>query len=177
MRGPEMKFLTLIRHAKSSHDNPSLTDVQRILNARGLRDAPAMGWYLREHWQFRPDLMISSHAVRAIHTARLIAAEIGYDEPRIRLEPRIYEAPVSSLLQVVREQADETRHLCLTGHNPGTEQFTQFLCGGPAVHDVVTCAIIMLELPIERWKDTGSGCAVLRHNVFPAAIGLGKHLD
>lgn len=177
MRGSEMKFLTLIRHAKSSHDNPSLTDAQRILNARGLRDAPAMGRHLREHWQFRPDLMISSPAVRAIHTARLIAAEIGYAETSIRLEPRIYEAPVRSLLQVVREQADETVHLCLTGHNPGTEQFTQFLCGGPAVQDVVTCAVIMLELPIERWRDTGPGCAVLRHYVFPAAIGPGKHLD
>jgi len=169
-----MKFLTLIRHAKSSRDNPRLPDHLRPLNPRGSRDAPAMGKYLDATFRFAPDIIVSSPATRAIHTARSIAEGIGYSEWQIKQDERIYEAPVSSLLEVVREQPDEHTHVCLVGHNPGMENFTNWLCGSRVVEDVVTCAVIMLELDIESWERTDAGKAKLREFLYPALIGLGK---
>ncbi len=43
-----LKTLLLIRHAKSSWDDPELTDYERPLNERGKKDAPAMAEKLYE---------------------------------------------------------------------------------------------------------------------------------
>ena len=174
---PEMKFLTLIRHAKSSRDNPQLPDQLRPLNPRGLRDAPAMGKYLDTTFRFAPDIIVSSPATRALATARLIAEGIGYSDWMISQDERIYEAPVDSLLEVVREQPDTHAHVCLTGHNPGMENFANWLCGNRVVTDVVTCAVIMLELDIPSWEKAGAGKAKLREYIYPALIGFGKDAD
>ncbi|MDH3511983.1 MAG: histidine phosphatase family protein [Gammaproteobacteria bacterium] len=70
------KRLTLLRHAKSSWNNPSLDDRDRPLNKRGERDAPMMGQRLLKK-STRPSLILTSPAKRARQTARLIAREIG----------------------------------------------------------------------------------------------------
>lgn len=172
-----MKFLTLIRHAKSSRDNPRQPDNFRPLNPRGLRDAPAMGKYLDTTFRFAPDTIISSPATRAITTARLIAEAIDYNEWQIKQDERIYEAPVKSLLEVVHEEPDAHTHLCLVGHNPGMEHFANWLCATRVVEDVVTCAVIMLELDIASWETADQGKAKLREYLYPALIGLGKEAE
>ena len=169
-----MKVLTLIRHAKSSRDHPGLSDQVRPLNPRGLRDAPAMGRHLDAVFRFAPDVIVSSPAARAITTARLITEAIGYHEWQITRDERIYEAPIRSLLEVLQDQNDDHRHVCLVGHNPGMEQFTNWLCGDRVVTDVVTCAVIMLELDITSWQKADAGKARLREYLYPALIGLGK---
>jgi phosphohistidine phosphatase len=171
-----MKFLTLIRHAKSSRDAP-VSDELRPLNARGLQNAPAMGKYLDATFRFAPDIIVSSPAVRAMHTAQLIADAIGIKEWKIKEDQRIYEAPVPSLLAVIRDQPDEFAHVCLVGHNPGMENLTNWLCGSHAVVDVVTCAVLMLELDIASWQQADEGKARLREYVYPTLIGLGKEED
>lgn len=172
-----VKYLTLIRHAKSSQENPALRDDQRPLNPRGLRDAPAMGHHLDVTFRFTPDLIVSSPAVRALHTARLIAGTIGYSEWQIVQDARIYEAPVTSLLDVIRSQDDRHQHVCLVGHNPGMEDLTNWLCGGQEVENVVTCAVIMLDLKITSWQKAGAGTASLKEYLYPSLIGMGKMLD
>ena len=169
-----MKFLTLIRHAKSSRDNPQQPDHLRPLNPRGHRDAPAMGRYLDTTFRFNPDTIVSSPAIRAITTARLIGEAIGCNEWKISQDERIYEAPVDALLEVIREQPDSSSHVCLVGHNPGMENLTNWLCGSRVVSDVVTCAVVMLELDIASWEKTAAGKARLREYLYPALIGPGK---
>ena len=72
-----MKTLLLLRHAKSSWKDDTLTDHQRPLNKRGLATAPMMGQYLAEHGLL-PDRIISSTAARAKHTAELIVEHSGF---------------------------------------------------------------------------------------------------
>ncbi|WP_256330564.1 histidine phosphatase family protein [Variovorax sp. YR216] len=78
-----------MRHAKSSRDDPSLPDPERPLDDRGRQDAPTMGKRLGKRG-VRPDLLVSSPALRALTTAQLIADEIGRPRKRIvvpRQEP------------------------------------------------------------------------------------------
>ena len=171
-----MKRLTLIRHAKSSHDDPRLPDHARTLNARGRRDAPAMGLYLRDTFGFSPDIMVSSTATRTTTTARLLTDAIG-GAWLMEQDARIYEAPVPSLVAVLHDQDDAHSHVCLVGHNPGMENLTNWLCGARVVQDVVTCAVIMLELDIRSWASADMGTAKLREFISPALIGLGKDDD
>jgi phosphohistidine phosphatase len=72
-----MKTLFLIRHAKSSRDDPALPEKERPLNDRGMRDAPRMGERLVTQ-DVKPDLILSSPALRALATAEIIARKLGY---------------------------------------------------------------------------------------------------
>ena len=78
-----MKTLFLIRHAKSSWDDPALSDKDRPLGDRGRRDAPRMGKRLAKR-NVRPDLILSSSARRALTTAEIIAKKLDYKRKEYR---------------------------------------------------------------------------------------------
>ena len=114
-----MKLLTLLRHAKSSWDNPGMADYDRPLNDRGRRDAPFVGQFFQQVG-LTPDLIVSSPARRARQTCDLFAQEAGYNT-RIRWEEDIYAASSDALLAVVRSLRDDAGHVLMVGHNPGFE--------------------------------------------------------
>jgi len=112
-----MKQLTLIRHAKSSWSDPSLGDFDRPLNARGLEDAPRMGAYLKANGCPPVDQIVSSPALRARTTAKLIAEKLGMTNELIVLEPCIYEATLHRLFKLIGALDDAHPHVMLFGHN------------------------------------------------------------
>lgn len=91
-----------------------MKDFDRPLNDRGNENAPFMGKLLKKEKIF-PDLIISSPAKRAITTARKIADEIDYPKNKIIEEPKIYEAHVKTLLQIVNSLDDEIKTVFLFG--------------------------------------------------------------
>jgi phosphohistidine phosphatase len=86
-----MKILTIVRHAKSSWDDSSLSDRERPLNERGRLDAPMMGRRIAAAG-IRPSLIIASPAVRAWTTARVVAQELGYPLEFMHRESELYMA-------------------------------------------------------------------------------------
>ena len=109
-----MKTLTIFRHAKSSWSHPELSDHDRPLNNRGKRDAPVMGERLSEAG-IRPSLILSSSAVRAWTTARIIAKSISYPAEFLQKEPRLYHAGVNRIYDVIAAQARGCT-IVLAGH-------------------------------------------------------------
>ena len=102
-----MKTLLVLRHAKSSWNDPTLDDHERTLNKRGRRDAPRMGELVREYGLI-PDVVTSSDAVRARLTAEAVAEAARY-AGEILLDPHLYMAcpsDILSLLPMVRENAE-----------------------------------------------------------------------
>jgi len=98
-----MKTLTILRHAKSSWKDSSLSDRDRPLNKRGKRDAPIMA--LRIHQSgIRPSLILSSPAVRAWKTAKIVAQEISYPNEFLQRDERLYHAGVRRIIDVLSEQ-------------------------------------------------------------------------
>ena len=92
-----MKTLTLVRHAKSSWDDTELADFDRPLNRRGERDAPEMARRLAATGD-PPDRIVSSPALRALQTARVLAPALGIDPASLVTESRVYEASYSRLV-------------------------------------------------------------------------------
>jgi len=84
-----VKTLFLVRHAKSSRNEPALQDKDRPLNNRGKRDAPKMGKRLAKR-EVTPDLILSSPAKRALKTAQLIAKKLDYKLQDIVVDERLY---------------------------------------------------------------------------------------
>jgi phosphohistidine phosphatase len=112
-----MKRLTIMRHAKSSWDDFSLSDYARPLNERGLRDAPLMGEVLSKK-DLDLDLFLSSPAKRAKTTAEIIANAIGFGAENITYQESIYESSEFNLLMMIKG-LDETVNSCMiVGHNP-----------------------------------------------------------
>src|SRR5437762_2609960 len=113
-----MKLIVLIRHAKSSWKHPELTDMDRPLKKRGLRDAPLIGKILKEVHQFKPDVILCSPAARAYETATLIAGELGVHEEMIVKDSGLYLETASSLLKAIQSIDDRHQTVALVSHNP-----------------------------------------------------------
>lgn len=146
-----MKTLFIIRHAKSSWDDPTLADIDRPLNGRGKKDAPEMGRRLKSR-SVMPDLMISSTAKRARKTARKIAGEIGYEKNDIILLNSLYHAGVTTIHEVVRQTQDYVDTLMIFGHNPGFTDFANFIAR-TEIYNIPTCGIVQVEFNTTNWLE------------------------
>ncbi|MEM9404244.1 MAG: histidine phosphatase family protein [Pseudomonadota bacterium] len=144
-----MKTLTLVRHAKSSWNDPGLADRDRPLNGRGEHDAPMMGARLKES-DLRPSLLISSPATRAWTTARIIAAEIGYPREFLQRDERLYLAGKNDFIDVLAEQDTGFNSIMVFGHNPGLTDFANRLAPG-LTSNVPTCGIVSVDLDTDDW--------------------------
>ena len=160
-----MLQLTLIRHAKSSWSEPGLGDFDRPLNRRGLDNAPLMGRVMKERG-LAFDRMLSSPAQRAITTARLIAAEIGYPENAIDTSIDVYDASVATLLHCVQSFDADHRRCALVGHNPGMTQLCNDL-GGETIANLPTCAVAVIEFALDDWRAVHPGSGRLALFDYP----------
>ena len=147
-----MKTLLLLRHAKSSWDDPALADHERPLNARGEKDAPRVGQLARDEGLV-PDLIVSSDAIRARLTAEAIADATG---GQILVDPRLYHASATEILAAVRSVVEHSvvKHdvgtVMIVGHNPGLEELIALLT--EELEHLPTAALAKIALPIERWS-------------------------
>ena len=149
-----MKTLLLLRHAKSSWDDASLSDLERPLNDRGRRTAPFMGELIKRRG-ISPDVIVSSPAERARETATLVSKSAGI-LAEIGIDPSIYEASPDDLRKVTSALDDKYTSVMLVGHNPGIEAFIHFLTGH--TERMPTAALAVIELEIEKWVDINDGC-------------------
>jgi len=147
-----MKTLYLIRHAKSSKDDPNLSDRDRPLADRGRRDAPTMGKRLAER-DVKPDLLVSSPALRALTTAQLMADEIGYAREKIVVDDQLYGSSADVLLALVRALDRKADRVMLFVHNPEFTELAHRLSSDIA--DMPTCAIAEFRFDTKKWSDVG----------------------
>ncbi|MBI1937777.1 MAG: phosphohistidine phosphatase SixA [Ignavibacteriales bacterium] len=150
-----MKKLYLVRHAKSSWDNPDFSDFDRPLNKRGKHDAPFMGKLLKKE-NVKPDLIYSSPAVRAITTAQIFADELDYPKKKIVESISIYESGIKELEEIVQKISEEHKSVLIFGHNPALTSFANHL-GNKFIDNVPTCAVVGIEFDVKNWKQVEHG--------------------
>lgn len=148
-----MKTLFLVRHAKSSKDDPSLADRDRPLADRGREDAPTMGRRMAKR-EVKPDLLMSSPALRALTTAQLVADEIGIERDKIVVDERLYASSADSLLAVIRALDRQVGSAMLFGHNPEFTELAHRL--SPAIDHMPTCAVAEFRFDTRKWSDVGA---------------------
>ncbi len=158
-----MKRVFFVRHAKSSWSDTSLSDIQRPLNKRGLRDAPFMAALLKGKG-VSPDAIISSPAVRAHTTAKYFAQALLGAEDRVVLYKELYHAFPRDILDVIGKQPDDLNVILVFGHNPGFTSIAN-LFSKEYIGNVPTCGILEVEANIKKWSDLSekNGTAVSFH--------------
>jgi phosphohistidine phosphatase len=161
-----MRRLILVRHAKSSWDDPGAQDHERLLAARGKRDAPKMAARLAERYP-SPDLILSSNAVRARETARIVAESFAYPTSSIRLDERIYLASPRTLMSIVAEQDAAIASLALVGHNPGFTDLANSLTPDLALDNLPTSGIVVIGFRLDDWADIEPDAGQLEYLDYP----------
>ena len=167
-----MRRLLLLRHAKSSWDNPGLDDFERPLSDRGRRAAPAMGQYLLDH-DLVPDYVLCSPARRAAETWEHIAPLLNGAVP-VEYEPGLYLASPSAILTYVQSQPVEHEAVMVVGHNPGMESTAVRLTGAGDPELIrqmwtkyPTAALAQIEFDAELWGEIDWGEGDLKRFVRP----------
>jgi len=165
-----MKILTLLRHAKSTWDDPVARDFDRPLNERGRRAARTIGREMRaQGLEF--DQVIASPAVRVIET--LADVEHGYGQPlNPAFDKRIYLASKETLLDIVQSADEGAERLLIVGHNPGLETLAMLLTRGEGLRAEVaikypTATLAEISLPVERWSEVEEGVGTIARFTRP----------
>jgi phosphohistidine phosphatase len=160
-----MKYLLLMRHAKSAWDIPGQSDFDRTLNERGKKDAPEMGKRIRKK-EFTPQLIVSSPAKRALKTAREVAKELDYDEKNIQQETEIYEADIDDLMHVIRSFDDTADNVLMVGHNPSFTGMVGTLTN-TFIENMPTAGIALIRFDIQSWKQVSKHTGTLEWFDYP----------
>jgi phosphohistidine phosphatase len=148
-----MKSLYLVRHAKSSWSDFTLADRDRPLTDRGRRDAARMGKRLAQRG-LRPDLIISSPAVRALATAKALAHSLGHASKDIVVDERLYACSARQLLDLIQSLDDRLKRVVVVGHNPSLAELAHDFCGD--IDHVAACAVAEFEFDSRSWSEIGT---------------------
>ncbi|MGB3469002.1 MAG: histidine phosphatase family protein [Cyclobacteriaceae bacterium] len=163
-----MKKLYVIRHAKSSWKDYTLDDWERPLNKRGKRNIPEMGEFLKQKKTYI-ELFISSHAVRALKTAKGIAKSLDYSTKSISITPDLYHAGTDDILEVLASVDDSISSVAIFGHNPGFTMFVNELTKSD-IDNVPTCGVCAISVKVDNWQDIKEGCGILDYFMYPKAL-------
>lgn len=166
----------MLRHAKSSWDDPSLPDADRPLAPRGRRAAELLAAHLAAA-EVRPTVVLCSSSLRTRETLAAILPALG-DALEIRIERALYGAGAAELLERLRQMPNRASSVMLIAHNPGIQDLALALAaGGPAPAGLQekfpTGALATVEFDIERWRDLDHGTATATGLVTPRSMESG----
>ena len=159
-----MKTLYLVRHAKSSWGDSTISDFDRPLNERGNRDKTVMGNRLFNK-NLTLDLMISSSAKRTKQTSIGLAKEIGYATDAIHFLDELYHASVQQLTTQINRLDSTKNSVLLVGHNPGISLLCDYLCNHQA--DFPTLGIACISFETENWEEIFRNTGTLQWFDYP----------
>lgn len=159
-----------MRHGKSDWST-GLDDFDRPLSKRGHNDAPAMGEWLADN-DLVPTTIVTSAAARAFATAAHVAEVVGFDPASMEARDDLYLASAHRWLEVIGERDDDER-LLICGHNPGLDDFVEYLSADPLTYTddhklMTTAAIAVFE--IERWGSLDARSVPLLHLIRPKEL-------
>ncbi|MBP2833570.1 histidine phosphatase family protein [Aquimarina sp. U1-2] len=160
-----MKTLYMIRHAKSSWEF-DVSDKERPLNARGLRDADLIGEKLGTIVK-SIDKVLSSPAKRAHHTAQIVVKHLSFPEEILEVISDLYDFEGNQVLDVIKNCDDNINDLMIFGHNHAFTSIVNML-GSERIDNVPTAGVVVLQFDVEKWQKINVGKTLLI--LFPKAL-------
>jgi phosphohistidine phosphatase len=165
--------LWLLRHAKSSWDDPDMEDVERPLAPRGARAADRMREYLDAE-EIRPELVLCSSALRTRETLARILPGLG-SELTVRIEASVYSFDAGAHLQRLRDVPADVGSVMLVGHNPAMQELASLLArGGDRLDELrrgfPTAALAEVDLGDGSWRELAPGTGRLTRFIVPREL-------
>lgn len=161
------RTLILMRHAKSSWDDPTQDDHDRALNTRGIRSAEALGKWMRQH-NWHPDQILCSSALRTRQTMETL----HFDAVPTQIIGQLYHAGPAALMDALQGATGEC--VLMIGHNPGIAEFAARLLASPPDSDrffnYPTGATLVAQFDVENWGDVCWGDGQVAEFVLPRSL-------
>lgn len=170
---PSVKRLLLMRHAKSSWDDPKLADHDRPLTSRGRKSAARIAKYMRNDG-LEPSVVLCTSALRARQTLELLQPALS-DATTIKIEPKLYGAGSKELITRIRRLSQAAPSVLIVGHNPAIQDLVLTLAAESPKSNVIrkkfpTAALAVLDAPIDEWRQLEPGKAALVDFVTPKSL-------
>ena len=163
-----MKTLYIVRHAKSSWSFPELSDEERPLLEKGKKRTRKIINYLQEK-DVSVDLIISSHAVRALETARIIAHGIGYPIDNIRISQQVYFAGADQLYDQFFDLNDSIQSLMIVGHNPAFTNFANHFLD-KKIDWLPTSGVVSITFDTNIWVNLPLAKRAVNFIIYPKQL-------
>ncbi|MEM7620765.1 MAG: histidine phosphatase family protein [Pseudomonadota bacterium] len=170
-----MRTLLLLRHGKSSWDNPDLCDFERPLNQRGKASVPLVGGFINQQ-VLKPDIILCSAARRTRQTLKLLRNHVDFN-CEIQFLDELYLISEKNLLQILRELPQLYKTVLVIGHNPTMHTLSMNFTANADPSDMSlltqkfpTCGLAVLEFHIQSWVDICFQSALLKHFTTPKML-------
>lgn len=162
------KTLVVIRHAKSTWEYGPIADFDRPLKEVGIYNSGLVSIKLKE-LKLKPDLIISSPAIRALHTALITAREFEYPSGLIKIDPGFYTESDDDILDLIKIVEDSVNTLFVFGHNPAFT-FVPNMFLSKSIDNLPTSGAVLLTFNSDKWEN------ISRHNLTNEMIVIPKEL-
>ena len=163
-----MKLLTLIRHGKSSWDDYSLSDHERPLLLVGKNRTHKVAEYLKKK-KFKVDMIISSTAVRAYETSKIVSEVIGFDSEKIVKSKTLYHASEHDIYNELFAIPNEINSVLLFGHNPTFTDFVNIFLD-KEIYNLPTSGLVSIIFKTNSWEDIVSAKHKVNFSVTPKEL-------
>jgi len=155
-----------VRHAKSSREYENIADIDRPLKEKGIKNAYEIARKLKLKNDL-PDLIITSPANRAIHTALIFARVFETNKRLIKIEEEFYDGSVDFYIHQIKETEDIFNSLMLFGHNPGCTELANKLLP-EAIDNLPTTGTVKIVFDVDSWRKISREAVKEYDFVFPS---------
>ena len=145
----------IIRHGKSSWELEFAEDIDRPLTERGIRDAYEMGKRLIKR-QLIPEVIFSSHANRALHTAVIMAGAMQISDDNVFIRRNLYMPSEEEIENTILSASDHIKKLAIFGHNPSFTAYANKYLKDP-LDNIPTAGVVVITFDIDQWKAVSPG--------------------
>lgn len=150
MLGNDSKYLIIMRHANAIKQNPAISDFQRDLTEQGITQASLSANFLANNPHFIPQLIISSSAKRALHTAEILADKLNLPHNIIVFNDTLYSGDLNAYIDTIYQVDDEISKLMILGHNPSISMLSYLLTNNE-VNKMKTASMLGIEIINNKW--------------------------
>ena len=162
-----MKQIYVLRHAKSSWDNSNLSDFERPLSKRGIRDANKLSIFLK-NMDLMIDIVLCSTAVRAKDTFDLTACGFNFEIDKANYTDKLYFGDVSSIIMRLKEIDNSLKNILIVGHNPTLHYLVESLTN-KKIDRFKTCNLAIITHD-DNWNSLGSKKSSLKSLIKPKEL-------
>jgi phosphohistidine phosphatase len=163
-----MKTLYIVRHGKSSWEDPSLSDHDRPILSTGIKKTKRIAKFLQNK-KLKPGLLLSSSAKRAYQTAEIIADAIGYPKEKIKKESNLYHASPDGIYSELFGLPDDLDSVMIFGHNPSFTYFVNYFLS-PTIENLPTSGTVSINFDCDKWNQISDSKFHVNFVVFPRML-------
>jgi len=163
-----MKTLIVLRHAKSSWEDAKLKDIERPLISKGQKRTMLVSNFLIEQ-NIKVDYVVSSPAIRATETAKIICLEQNFPIEEIIIDEHLYFVSTEKYYEAVFAIPDTKHTALIVGHNPMLTSFVNELSSTP-IRNLPTSGLLVVTFNTLKWNTILSADRETKHLIFPKKL-------